>query len=70
MTKCGSSQTGRFFFLDRLPDEVEAEVIREVFEILRRRHYSEEQLAVMRERGRALASRPENPSSGDIRPQD
>jgi len=55
---CRLAQDGTgegIFFLDRLPTEAEAEVIRDVFEILRRKHYTEEQLAVMRERGQALA---------------
>jgi hypothetical protein len=70
---CCLSQDGTgegIFFLDRIPNETEATAIRDVFGILRRVQYSEEQLAAMRERARGLRNRLETTTSGDIHPQD
>lgn len=58
------------FFLDRHPNGTEAAAIREVFDIPRRVHYTEEQLVAMRERARSMTKRPKPPTGGGIDPRD
>jgi hypothetical protein len=57
------------FFLDRLPNESEAAAIRDVFGILRRKQLSDEQLTVLRERGKALARAAKNTVPEPCHPQ-
>ncbi|MCI0598719.1 MAG: hypothetical protein L0Y60_04230 [Beijerinckiaceae bacterium] len=53
--KLAQDGTGEgIFFLDRLPDDAEAESIRDVFQILRAVQYSEETLTAMRERAKIV----------------
>ena len=69
LTFCRLSQDGTgegIFFLGQLPTDAEAAVIRDVFGILRRKHYTDEQLASMRERAQDLRNTAETTSRESI----
>lgn len=69
LTFCRLSQDGTgegIFFLERMPDKAEAEAIRNVFEIPRRKHFTEGHLASMTERVRGLRNVSKNGRSVDI----